>query len=269
MAQKTPSTRFHDGIALHYDEEYLHPFWLLYQDISWEIIKKYLGFVPKGGLVLDAGGGTGYWSRKLASVGYLVYCVDLSEGMLRVGVQKSVEAGLKERISFVQADILELCFPDETFSLVFCEGDPVSYCGDPQKAVQELARVAKNGAIVTVSVDSFYQAIRRMVVNRDFRELEMLIRTHQTVYRGDFLQHNFTPSELRELFQKCGLEVLGLYGKPVFAQSIFWGEMDLYLGDEEYREKLLEIELLWNSEGSLVGFGGHLEIIGRKVTPGC
>ena len=67
----TKSTKFYNKIAEKYEEVYTTPFWNLYHEITWQHVKKYL---PKNKKhpILDAGGGTGYWSRKLAELGFNV-----------------------------------------------------------------------------------------------------------------------------------------------------------------------------------------------------
>lgn len=74
----TKSTKFHNEIAQKYEKEYQTPYWNLYHEVSWKHIKKYL---PKDKKypILDAGGGTGYWSRKLAELGFNVVCSDVAE----------------------------------------------------------------------------------------------------------------------------------------------------------------------------------------------
>ena len=67
---------YYDRTALEYDNEYDVPYWKLYHEIIWENIKL---FLPKNkdAIILDAGGGTGYWAIRLAQYGYKVGCHNL------------------------------------------------------------------------------------------------------------------------------------------------------------------------------------------------
>ena len=79
---------FYEKTAEDYDKEYDAPRWKLYHEIAWENIKR---FLPKrrNGLILDAGGGTGYWAIKLAKLGYRIVLTDISESMLKVAERKT------------------------------------------------------------------------------------------------------------------------------------------------------------------------------------
>lgn len=50
-------------------------------------------------------------------------------------------------------------------------------------------------------------------------------------------------------------------GKPV----IFFGEAEPLLQDPIKAEKLLELELALCEEGSIIGYGGHLHIVAKKL----
>lgn len=253
-----------DRIAPIYEEQYgEHPFWILYNDITWANIKRYLP-ENKEIPVLDAGGGTGFWSRKLAELGYRVICADISLEMLHQGRKRVKDTPITSRIDFVCMDLVDMgAFPDGFFSLVLIEGDPLSYCSDPEKAVKEMARVAQDGAHVVASVDSFFGALWRMVQAQDFHELDMLLQTRKTTYQGR-TQHNFTVEELRDLYQSSGLEVIDIVGKPILTMAIPWEKAKGALHDQTARNEILNLELMFNSNPNIVGLGNHLEIVGRK-----
>jgi len=123
-------------------------------------------FLPKrkGAVVLDAGGGTGYWAIRLARHGYRVVLTDISETMLKVANGKIEKQDLQELIETRVVDIRDMsCFPSNLFDMALAEGDPVSYCLHAEKAVRELARVIKPNAYVVVSVDSKYSMIPRLI----------------------------------------------------------------------------------------------------------
>ena len=73
--------KFYNKIAEKYDRQFETPYWKLYHEITWNNIKEFLP-KRKNALILDAGGGTGYWAIKLAKLGYKVILTDISEEML-------------------------------------------------------------------------------------------------------------------------------------------------------------------------------------------
>lgn len=264
MVKKTKSTIYHDKIAPEYEDGYKEPYWQLYFQVTWHNLQKYLP-PEKGARILDAGGGTGMWSRVLAKEGYVPVCADLSEGMLAAGRTLAKEEGLEGSIGFKVADITDMaCFEDASFDMVISQGDPVGYCGDPEKAIRELARVAKYGTHVSVSVDSFYSRAAALVAQGDFEQLECLLSTHVTETPGYYPQHNFTEEELGEMLENAGLQVVDVIGKMVFTRYLSLDKKKIILSDKEFFEKILELENKYNNEPSIRGSGVHLQVIGRK-----
>jgi len=262
---KTKSTIFHDKVAGKYESGYSGPYWKLYHDLTFANIKKYL---PKrGSLILDAGGGTGFWSRILAKLGYRLVCTDVSQNMLNEGIMFAKKERLSDKIEFKFADITNMKdFKSNFFDFVISEGDPVGYCGNPDKAISELSRVVKKNGFVIVSIDSFFNRLNRMVCKQDFSQLKYLESRHKTIFPGGgYLEHDFTVDELKGLFKKHNLEVVNIIGKPIFARSIPNDKIDKVLSDKKVFNTILNLELKYNSEPSIVGLGGHIQIVGRKI----
>lgn len=258
----TTSTKYHDEQADKYDGGYDAPYWKLYNGITWNYIKDCLP-VNKNGLVLDAGGGTGLWAIKVAELGYKVVLTDVSAGMLDVARKKIEEKGLLDKITVVTSDIVEMKeFEDEKFDLVLAEGDPVSYCSDPERAIKELARVAKKGAFITVSVDNKLKWASQQIGRGNFEKgLEILNEGHcrmSSEGAETFMSHMFTIDDLNELFGKNNLTIIKAVGKPVFVKDVSC------LDDPQIYEKFLEFECLYSSHPSVAGAGGHIAMIGQK-----
>jgi 2-polyprenyl-3-methyl-5-hydroxy-6-metoxy-1,4-benzoquinol methylase len=113
--------------------------------VTMHFLEKYL---PKDGLVLDAGGGPGRYTIELAKRGYDVVLLDLVPEMLKVARRKIKKAGVLGRVKqFVQGSIEDLSmFTDETFDAVLCLGAPLCHvlnAKQREKAAAELVRVAK------------------------------------------------------------------------------------------------------------------------------
>lgn len=260
---------FYDRIAEDYDKEYDTPSMRLYNEITWSNIKRFLP-KKKSAVVLDAGGGTGYWAIRLAQYGYKVVLTDISDIMLQVARRKIEQENLQQNIETRLVDIRDMsCFPSEYFDLVMAQGDPVSYCLDAEKAVKELVRVVKTNGHVIVSVDNKYAMIPRFLREKVFDELTEFLRTGILKQEemlgslvGGFPFQAFTPEELRALFKTCGLHVVRIIGKPILTRLIPRESREEIL--KEYFESVLRVELKFCDNPSLVGIGGHIEVVGLK-----
>lgn len=260
----TETVKFHNRIATKYEKLYQTPYWQLYHEITWEHLKKYL---PKNNKypVLDAGGGTGYWSRRLAKIGFNVVCADLSKKMLEVGEKIVENTHLAKKITFVVSDITDMKeFENNSFSMVIAEGDSVGYCGNPIKAVKELARVAQKGATIIVSVDSFFSVLGRMIETNNLKQLPRLLKTHISSLFGGFPQYNFTTDELKQLYLKNDIIVKDIIGKMIFTEFLPRKKVNNLLSNKNFYKQILKLELRFNSEPSIIGLAPHIEIAGIR-----
>jgi ubiquinone/menaquinone biosynthesis C-methylase UbiE len=253
--------QYYDDKAPFYDGEYRTPFFRLYNAITWDNIKR---FLPKHGIILDAGGGTGEWAIRLAEQGYHVILADISKGMLRQARLKIEEKNI-QNVELERVNIEDMsCFSDEQFDMVLVQGDPLSYCDDAEKAVQELYRVLKPKCSCIASVDSMYYRVLSFVRLNRLDELPTLFKTGIASFPMGFSIRHFTPASLRTLFEDAGFEVMKVLGKPVFLSVVPRKTANDLLKNEKTFEKILELELQYCDDESLIGFAGHLEIVGRK-----
>lgn len=235
----------------------------VYDEITWKLTEPYL---PSSGLVLDAGGGTGRWAIPIAKMGLKVVVYDISNEMLQVAKKKVKKEGLRHTVYMLQGDVGDICFLDHAFDFVLAEGDPISYSDDPGKAVRELARVLKPGGYISAGVDNLYSIASSMLnmENEDVEKVRDFLLTKRVFIKDlGFHAWAFAPSELKGLFERCGLEVIKVAGKPVLFQGR--PESIYFFKEEAKLQKLVELELSLCQEPTLLGSGGHLHIVARKA----
>ncbi len=250
-------------LASRYESIYTGPYWKLYREITWTNLKKYLP--KKGATILDAGGGTGFWARKLAKLGYRVVCGDISKEMLAVGHELAEKERVGRRIEFREVDICAMkAFDSGTFDMAIALGDPVSYCSNPSKAIKELTRVVKRKAPVVISVDGFFYRIERSISAQDFKSISLLEKTG-ALKLGEHSQYNFRPEELEDLFESDGLRVVDMIGKFVFLNSVPAKKVDKLLMNDRLYRTALRLEKKYNSTRSLIGSSCHIQVTGRKI----
>lgn len=125
-------------------------------DSKWadELIKNFPKTEGRSLKVLDIGTGPGFYAIILASRGYDVTAVDLSEGMLE---QAKANAGeLAEKIRFLKMDAQTLEFPDNEFDVIVTRNLTWNL-PDPVKAYGEWRRVLRDGGVM-LNIDSNWYA---------------------------------------------------------------------------------------------------------------
>lgn len=110
-----------------------------------------------GRLVLDAGAGTGHFSRVLARQGARLVSMDLGANLL-------AEVRKKCATRAVAGSLLELPFADGAFDAVLCT-EVIEHTTDPRRAVSELCRVVAPGGVLVVTVPNRFWKIAVIVAN--------------------------------------------------------------------------------------------------------
>ena len=188
--------------------------------VTTHFLEKYL---PKNGLVLDAGGGPGRYTIELAKRNYDVVLLDLVPEMLKLAKKKIKHAGVLRKVKqFVQGSVEDLSmFPNERFDAVLCLGAPLCHLLNAKqrgKAAKELVRVAKREAPIFISVISRIGLLRSILI--EFPHEMQYAKHHWEV--GDYVPglqgegftaaHWFLPEELCELFGEQEVEILEMAG---------------------------------------------------------
>ena len=254
--------RYYDQKAELYDKDYEQYDWRLYDDLTWHFLVPYLPLV-KPGLILDIGGGTAKWSVKIAQLGYKVVCGDISDGMLTVARQKIAAHHLEKDIEICKLDVRNLHqYPTDTFDLVLALGDVISYAIDDDMAVAEIFRVCKPGSRCIASVDNKLTYLLLELNNNHFKCVEELLNTGITTYFTPHPIKTYFPGELRNLFERHGFEVESMVGKPVLTNMVPKSRRKKQL--PSHYEFFLNIEKQLAADPTLIGHGGHLQVVARK-----
>lgn len=258
--------RYHDRVARTYDAMYEGSrYWDLYREITWNHLKRFLPRTP-GGRALDAGCGTGLWGLRLARCGLDVTFLDISSGMVEQARHKAREQGVESRCTFLQGDLQELAgVEDASCVLATAQGDPLSCCERPERAVNALFRVLAPGGVALVSVDGLYGGAFFFLERNDADGLAEYLRTGRTRWQTEdagerFPTRAFSADGLRRLFERGGFEVASIIGKPVLPLRRY---RRLLEDDKGYRT-LLHLEFELGSSPELLGGAAHLEIAARK-----
>jgi len=195
-----------------------------YHRLEFDTTSKFLrSFLPRRGLILDAGGGPGRYTIELAKKGYDVILLDYTPANLRFAKERIKKEKLGTRVKeIVEGSVVDLSrFSDDAFDAVVCLGGPLSHIlreGERQKAVSELVRVAKRGSPIFISVMGRlgFLAMELRYFPGEVR-LPLFARVRDS---GDYLgergftaTHFFLPEELRDYVElRSDVEVLKMVG---------------------------------------------------------
>ena len=233
-------------------------------EITWRFILSHLP-ESKGCRILDAGAGDGFWSEKLAKLGYKnITLADISQNMLLEAKKRLSTAKPQGNFKFIRSDIADMkMLPSGSFDFVFSQYDPVGYCMEPKKAMRELARVARKGAYISVMVDTKFRRVPELIAAGQAKEAKRLLRTSIS---HDYFhpQVNFTWESLSDCFTAAHLEVINVIGAPVFMHQVDDKTRAKLISSKRKFNELLALELGNCTDRSLINFAGHVQIIGRK-----
>lgn len=254
---ESKSAQFHTKTAEQYDKTYEDKYWDIYSSVEHSKLNKYIP--KKKSLILDAGGGTGKFSIEFAKKGHKVVMTEVSSGMIKVAKRNTQ----KYDVQVMHQDIRNMKdLKSKTFDFVVSLGDPVSYCMNEKKAVKELARVAKKGAYIMITVDSYFRQLTRLLDNKELAKLE---KTGITTFPFEYPQYNFKVEELRKLFENNKLKVVEIFGLLNFISKIDKKTVNKLLSNDETYKTILKMEQKYCNEPSIIGTASHLGIVGRKT----
>ncbi len=238
-------------------------------------LEKYL---PDSGLILDAGGGPGRYTIELAKRGYDIVLLDITPKLLEIASEEIERAGVRERVKrIMEGTIVDLsAFDDETFDAVLCLGGPLNHIVDAAqrgKAAQELVRVAKKGSPLFVSVISRFGLLRTIML--EFPDEIKDCRHHWET--GDYIpwalpraevtgftaSHWFLPEELRDLFERCGVETLDMAALEGLS-SHHEEQVNRLAEDDELWEMWIDMLLRTCNHPSILGISEHILLVGMK-----
>jgi len=244
--------------------------------VTLHFLKKYL---PERGLILDAGGGPGRYTIKLAKKGYEVILTDISPKSLEIAAREIEKARVKSRVNkLVEGSVADLSeFDDESFDAVLCLGT-ISHLiegKDRNLAAYELVRVTKKKAPLFVSVISLYGVFRTVLQRLPY---ELAYPSHEEmfsegIHRAEWHKHEsghfpdayfFHPTELRELFESHGVETLEMASCEGLSSHLKEETNRIY-EDKKKWKFWLKILLRTCTDSAILGLGEHFLYIGRKI----
>jgi SAM-dependent methyltransferase len=210
------------------------------------------------------GGGTGLWSIRLAQQGYSTILTDISRGVLDRAKENIKKKGLSARITVEQADICDLKkYKAHSFPVILALGDPLSYCGNAKKALNEIKRISKPGGILIGDVENRYKIFdgRRASSWKDAKRILEKGTAFWPDSKSPAPIHQFTPSELKSLLAGTGWKTIDMY-----PSNLVWSLISSELIQHEIRSKkvvkeMIGLEEKLREDKHLLGCGFEIQFV--------
>jgi ubiquinone/menaquinone biosynthesis C-methylase UbiE len=271
LSNKDEVRRYYNSKSDKYDEVFDTLYFRIFDVITWRYIEPYL---PKKSdtLILDAGGGTGRWTIKMASQGCKVVLLDASEKMLEVAARRIEQQHLQDRVVMKKGDITKIDFEDETFDFVLCEHTLFLF-QNPDDPLREFNRVLKKKARLIASVHNHYvAALARLSENPSSDNLNTAFRTltreeHTYMTKDNKVKvYTWTPNEFQEILKRNGFQLEKMIGKGMtmplrVSNDVFMKKKY----SKELYEKLLQFELAMCEKQDALALAGHLQAVVHKL----
>ena len=155
---------YHDEIASGWDDRYQRGTFArraaFFED---RILPK----LPRTGIWLDVGCGSGYFSRLLARHGPPVIGYDGSQAMLESAGRAADAENLSDRIDFRLVPTVErISRPDASVDGCLCL-NVLEYLGEPFNCLDEMVRVLRPGGLLVLSVPHTHSPVRALQAMRN------------------------------------------------------------------------------------------------------
>lgn len=219
----------YDLMAEEYDiiDSNVSPFYVNDYQILNYYVQKLLPFW-KDKVILDVGCGSGIQTIQYARGAKHVFAIDLSENLIRK-LQKKVKSCDLCNVTIIQSDATRIPLESDSVDFVSAYGDVIGHIPNFHEAIAEMARVCKNGGIVTIEYDNKWH----LGLLSNFSELIAAVRTrgvgdvrrwtHHYLYcdqKIDLLYKTFTTPEIETLFGEHGLKIIKRNGIHILSSLI-------------------------------------------------
>ncbi|MDR2458261.1 MAG: class I SAM-dependent methyltransferase, partial [Clostridiales Family XIII bacterium] len=240
-----------------------------------------VGSTGKGSLVFDAGGGTGRWACNLSQIykktRFIVY--DLSVDMLNKANLNIKNINAESRITVIHGDLTKMDnIKTEYVDHIVSIYSPISFIYKKHEAFKEMYRILKPGGSIIIMGHGFYNALYSKIQNYHAhpKELDALDEKKLVKWTDYVPKLNVFSQEIMEAeLLSVGFSDCKSYGVPVFVQpededfdpsNTKKSRISRALENEQFFQKILELEMKYNSIKSVVNRGVNIFTLARKFT---
>ena len=222
--RKVTVAEMYDALAEQYDERFQSGYRTdIQNDIVFSTLNEFLD--GRKCRILDAGGGTAFYSIPLAVKGHEVVILDLSKKMLKIAECKAKKLGVADRVKVLLGDMESIEQPDESVDVVLCHL-ALCHVDNPSKALSELSRVLRRDGILSLIVENkTFFSISEAFKGNILEALERFRKERLFVTIAELgTLRTFERQELLALFEQTKLEPVRILGLRVISDYLFFAQ---------------------------------------------
>ncbi|MGF1762095.1 tRNA uridine 5-oxyacetic acid(34) methyltransferase CmoM [Aliivibrio kagoshimensis] len=231
------------------------------QTIVWQDIEQILSqleHLPLPLSILDAGGGIGQLSQKLAARGHEVTLCDLSSEMIKLAQQSIAQNGLLNQYQFIHSPVQGISeHISEPFELVLFHA-VMEWLASPKEALDILLQHIKPGGVISIMFYNHHGLVFKNVVCGNIPHV-----LDDMPHRKRFKlqpQKGLKPEDVYSWIEDAGFDIQGKSGIRCFNDYI--GNME-YNGDYTADDVLLLEQKLCRQEPYL-SLGRYIHVWAQK-----
>ncbi|EAR55831.1 putative SmtA protein [Photobacterium sp. SKA34] len=229
------------------------------QTVVWQDIEQILTSLSSVSplTVLDAGGGIGQLSQKIASLGHQVTLCDLSSEMLTLAQQEIAKNGLLEQYRLVHCPVQEIGeFIPEPVDLILFHA-VMEWLAEPIEVLTGLLHNVKPGGAISVMFYNYNGLLFKNLICGNLTHIEQGM-PHRKRFKLQ-PQQGIKPEEVYQCLTDAGFEIIGKTGVRTFHDYI----QTHMVGDYSF-EQVLEMEQKLCRQEPFLSLGRYIHVYARK-----
>lgn len=226
--------------------------------VVWQDLDALLTRMKPGPLrILDAGGGDGFFSRRLAALGHQVVLCDLSEEMIARAQQAALDDGVAENMSFIHCAAQDIALHTEgAFDLVLFHA-VLEWITDQKGAIEALTAIIAGGGALSLMFYNANGLVMRNAILGNFHLATPEIQRRRK--RSLSPQNPLMPEQVYQWLDDCRLTIEAKTGVRVFHD---------YLQSRQLQNRdfpaLLALEQRYCRQEPYISLGRYIHVMARK-----
>ncbi|OBU18485.1 S-adenosyl-L-methionine-dependent methyltransferase [Photobacterium aquimaris] len=207
--------------------------------------------------VLDAGGGIGQISQKIAALGHQVTLCDLSSEMLTLAAQEIAKNGLVEQYRLVHSPVQEINQHIEAPVDLILFHAVMEWLVDPIATLAGLLNNLKPGGVISVMFYNYNGLLFKNLICGNLTHIEQGM-PHRKRFKLQ-PQQGIKPDEVYQCLTEAGFDIMGKTGVRTFHDYMQHDRM----GDYTF-EQVLDMEQKLCRQEPFLSLGRYIHVYARK-----